>query len=716
MVQVQPAPKVQGNGEAVDKAVEGVTEAVNKVIDLHDFGVQQEAELGRRKNAQNMNIALRKRMALAHDNPNSFYTPDGKLDEDKMRAFISEWQQKNNSASRDFWRGTRQMEDDYRLQADNENLEVQVASALAGQELQHRRKVFEENLGLAVANEDWPGAKRSLKDAWKDGQITETRYKLECLKVDQMQEKKRLEAYNEAVRKNPAAAKELGHEVLMGLAKPEKEADERPVVFDVNADVRESVMTEADGRLAAATLTLGERGGAYIAMSDAPSDESVLMAANASSKGAYTLADHQRDVRLIAARVMTNPNFAELTDSKKAELVASKAKLVGGADHFFGGNGDEYEGWLLAQVASVKGMGSAVDAADRMLKGHAGQAGIDKLLVQEVTDAEIAAAWEEGELPTGEALKKHREAMYQQHKQEWLNATGETADEVMRVGDVNKFWKWYMGKGGLYAKKRMVFSEGLRNVYAARAMDAVLHLRGNGEYELRNGQVVKLDGKSDWAVEQRVMKDVLQAPVTRAEYGTMDKLAKLEAKLEQDRRARAQKYAGEARDAEARVAERNKEQFDASLTSERAQFERMLVHDEEASKRQEKEQKKAEAEQKKREKAKKQRYAERAVYKAKWDGQRVEADAAPVVTVPLDMYKEIEKALDAGGKGFYVVLPGGGHPVPVKADEKAKGILFNRTCLPRMKRGKLTDAETATLVNGAAVRMQFTTNASTYDF
>lgn len=772
-VQVPSAPKVEGHGEAVDRAVDKVVGVANKVIDLHDFSEGQKTELERRQITNDAEDALKSKLALPFDDDESLYLPDGRIDENKLNAFVNEWQQKYMGVKADFWRGENAMKDAYRQQDDADRMDRSIRTAVLGRELQNRKQYFHDNVELAMLKGDYPGAKRAVKDAYAGGLFTETQRDIELLKLDQRAEKKRLAEQAEAVRRNPMLSAKVSHDTLMGMVVPEPAVAEqtqgepaaadaakggepeekkaeavneavtmgggfgagagesaagdgltssvgggikeesleenfrgKPATFSVNAAEREALMQETLENERAATLTLSAGGRATVQLSGEPSEESVRMAARAEAAGAYTLEAHQRDVRLAAAEVLTNPLYAAMTDANRLKLIQQRAGLLGGADMYFGGVKEDYEGWLLNQAASVQGLGGAVKDADRMLAGHAGQMGIEALLLQEVTDEEVAAAWEEEGLHLGDsdAAKKVQEGLYQKHKQEWVNATGAEPEAAMRVKDVKDFMKWYGSKSGLHAQKRKVYTEALRNVYRERAIDAVLHLRATGRYELSSGQVVALDGKSDWAVEQRVIKDALQRPVTREEYGTMEALAKQKAKLVADRESRAKAYALKARAGVDRVKTEN-EKVKLKEFLERSDA---LAEEERRDERK----KALEKEQKEREKAEKERmegYSKRRPYFAKWDRVKSGNDAAAVVSLPAAMYAEVAKALKVEGRGFYVVLPGGGNPVPVKADADAKHVTFNRACFPKMvRKGVPSDLDNFDFVNGVNLGLKFT--------
>lgn len=770
-VQVQSAPKVEGHGEAVDRALGQAVDAANKVIDLHDFSEGQKTELGRRQIANEASDALKAKLALPYDDEESLYLPDGRLDENKLNAFVNEWQQKYIGVKADFWKGENAMKDAYRQQDDAARLDRSIRTAVVGRELQNRKQYFHDNVEMAVLKGDYPGAERAYDDALAGGMMTKTEHRIALLKLKQREEKERLAQQAEAVRRNPMLSAKVSHETLMGMVVPEPAAVEqtqgepaaaadaakaealndavtmgggfgagsgesaagdgltssvgggikeesleeafrgKQATFSVNAAEREALMQETLENERAATLTLSAGGRATVQLSGEPSEESVRMAARAEAAGAYTLEAHQRDVRLAAAEVLTNPLYAAMSGERKLKLIQQRAGLLGGADMYFGGVKEDYEGWLLNQAASVQGLGGAVKDADRMLAGQAGQMGIEALLLQEVTDEEVAAAWEEqtahvpqneGWFSTDEKARAVQRKLYDRFKQQWADKKQVELPAEPGKKDVKAFMEWYLTE--LHGKRREEYGKALRNVYRERAMDAVLHLRATGRYELVSGQVVALDGKTDWAVEQRVIKDVLQRPVTREEHGSMEALAKQQARLVSDREARAKEYALKARAGEDRVKRENEE----------VKFREFMERSDELAEeeRMEERKKALEKEQKEREKAEKERmegYSKRRPYFAKWDRVESGNDAAAVVSLPAALYADVAKALKVEGRGFYVVLPGGGNPVPVKADENAKHVTFNRACFPKMvSKGVPSDLDNFNFVNGVNLGLKFT--------
>ena len=183
VVQVGPAPKVEGQGALVDRAVEQLKGVANKVIDLHDFTEGQKTELERRQITDAASEALQAKMALPYDDPESLYTPDGRVDEGKLNAFVSEWQQKCNNVQSDFWRAENIAKDQYRQLDDADRLSKSLRTAVLGRELQNRKQYFADNLELAMLKKDWPGAERAAKEARAGGLLTEIQLKNELQKI-----------------------------------------------------------------------------------------------------------------------------------------------------------------------------------------------------------------------------------------------------------------------------------------------------------------------------------------------------------------------------------------------------------------------------------------------------------------------------------------------------------------------------------------------------
>ncbi len=719
-VQVQAAPKVEGHGEAVDRALGQAVDAANKVIDLHDFSEGQKTELGRRQIANEASDALQAKLALPYDDEESLYLPDGRLDENKLNAFVNEWQQKYIGVKADFWRSENAMRDAYRQQDDAARLDRSIRTAVVGRELQNRKQYFQGNVEMAMLKKDWPGAERAYDDALAGGMMTKTEHRIALLQLQQREEKERLAEMRQAERNNKLAAGDVTFELLDGMkggapAEVSAAGDVKltRAAVDPLVNAKLEVLEAGLDVERAASITLGDGGFLSVELSESPSDVSVWQAARA-SQGGYTLNEHRLDVAHVAAAVLSDENYAGLTDKQRRDVIAQRVHLVGGAQLFFDGDEAAYDGWIMNQAEQLAGLKGVVDKTDRMLAGYAGGKGIDALLDAEVTEQEVRDVWEGDRLLADESVEgiKAREALYLKYRDEWAAATGEEPrKDIIAAGDLSDFMEWYQQKGGKHDQLRASFAKGVRDVYRQKAIDAVLGLRAERVAKLSDGAVVELDGKSDWAVEQRVIRDALGRPLTRADYGTLEALARQEAVLADARRQRAKLYAAKGRESSSKVAAFNEAEKKAAAAAfaagpaipalDAAIAEEAAVRAKDAKK------KETVA------KALNKQLGQGVPVRARWDGKK--GAEAPKVVMPASAYAAIAENLGAKD-GFFVVLPGSSEPVPVEPDREAKGVVFNKACISMLKKGKFSKAELDKVVNGAAIKMKFTKDFVRYDF
>ena len=460
----------------------------------------------------------------------------------------------------------------------------------------------------------------------------------------------------------------------------------------------------------AASVTLGSGGGFSIELAEHPGEASVWQAARA-SQGGYTLAEHRLDVAHVAAAVLSDENYAGLTDKQRRDMIVQRVHLVGGAQLFFDGDEAAYEGWMMNQAEQLAGLKGVVKKTDRMLAGYAGAKGINALLNDEVTEQEVRDVWEDEWILNDKSVKgiKAREALYLRYRDQWAAATGEEPKkDIIAAGNLKDFMEWYKQKGGLHDQRRNAFVKGVRDVYRQKAMDAVLRLRAERAAKLSDGTVVELDGESDWSVEQRVIRDTLGVPLTRADYGTLDALAHQEEVLADARRQRARMYAAKARESQEKVDGFNEAErkagaaaFAAAAAADAAVAYDAAVRAKEAKK------KEAAA------KVLNKQLGQGVPVAARWDGKK--GAEPPKVVMPAAAYAAIADNLGAKD-GLFVVLPGSSEPVPVEPDKDAKGVVFNKACIGMLKKGKFSKAELGKVVNGAAIKMKFTKDSVRYDF
>lgn len=165
------APHVENMGHMVDGALEQLVGVSDKVIKLHDFGVQQDVEAKQRANDIEAEKEFMRRSALPWGDEESFYLPDGRVNEDVVNRYIAEQQKKNALVEGNYWGGDAKLEHAARIADVNGRLAQKVTIGLAAQENENRKRAFEANYALAVERGDMPGALRVLADAERAGQL-----------------------------------------------------------------------------------------------------------------------------------------------------------------------------------------------------------------------------------------------------------------------------------------------------------------------------------------------------------------------------------------------------------------------------------------------------------------------------------------------------------------------------------------------------------------
>ena len=614
----------------------------------------------------------------------------------------------------------------FRVAAKAQQAEQEILSGLQETwERVNRQKTetaWKDRYDLAVARGQYDEASGLLDRGVELNMFSRDRAEIMRLGLKATAEKERLAKLKLAEKNSKVAADSVSFELLESLqsgdAPAEKRGEEKKLTgaeteVDTLAEERMETLELGLDVSRAASITLGDGGFLSVELSESPSDVSVWQAARA-SQGGYTLKEHRLDVAHVAAAVLSDENYAGLTDKQRRDMIAQRVHLVGGAQLFFDGDEAAYEGWIMNQAEQLSGLKGVVNKADRMLVGYAGGKGINALLAEEVTEQEVRDVWEGDRLLADESVEgiKAREALYLKYRDEWAAATGEEPrKDIIAAGDLSDFMEWYQQKGGKHDQRRASFVKGVRDVYRQKAMDAVLRLRAERVAKLSDGTVVELDGKSDWAVEQRVIRDALGRPLTRADYGTLDALARQEAVLADARKQRARIYAAKGRESQAKVSGFNEAEKKAAAASfaagpaipalDAAIAEDAAVRAKDAKK------KEAAA------KALNKQLGQGVPVRARWDSKK--GAEAPKVVMPASAYAAIAENLGAK-EGFFVVLPGSSEPVPVEPDDKAGGVVFNKACISMLKKGKFSKAELGKVVNGAAIKMKFTKDSVRYDF
>lgn len=432
----------------------------------------------------------------------------------------------------------------------------------------------------------------------------------------------------------------------------------------------------------------------------------------------YSLADYRNSIAKVAAGYFSDERMIGMTDAQLVDALVDEVQMDGAADVWFDGDALSYKGWLkteLSNLSVTRGSG-AVRAADRMMTGAEGRAGLNELLAQEVTQEEIASlgygfnavsAVTKGGLrdKQDKLVPAFRQAVleYERYRERWANElaaanskytpSDEDTPGKRYKADWQEFGKWYMKQADLYKSRVDALEEGVRDVYRQRAVDAVATLRQSGSYKLGT-EVVQLDGKSDWAQEEKVLRYVLRQPLTNSELGSAKALAATKEKLYHERKNRAASYAQAY--AEHRELLKGKK---AAMAEEKARAKQEKKDAEEL----EKVLKQADAE-------RLSGYGRKVERKVKFGSVgKAGEDEPAVVVVPRKMYAEAAGALGASGGGFYAFIPGVEDGIPVMAGD-VETVQFNAPVLNLLdgKKDKLTGQQLRALANeGLMIPVQF---------
>lgn len=457
-------------------------------------------------------------------------------------------------------------------------------------------------------------------------------------------------------------------------------------------------------------------------MGPAASESTQMLAGVAAAFGDYTLDDYRRTISKIAAGYFSDERMAGMSGDSLISKLYDEVKMDGAADVWFDGDELAYEGFVkteLSRLLAVRGS-DAVRAADRMMAGADGVDGIAAMLEREVTDEEISGLTSYGYEAMAQIAKNgirdeesrvlhpyFRSALreYETHHGRWVEELAKDSKNKYKPSDEEdvakrfkddwqEFSTWYMKQKDLYGVQHDALVKGVRDVYRQRAVDAVATLRGAGSYQIGN-EVVQLDGKSDWAQEQKVLRHVLRQPLSERELGSVRALADTKVQLAQERKRRAALYAQEAKEHRAHLKTRQDEIAAAKARKKKA--------DEEEKKSAALREKVREEEYKEKQKAAQKRldgYSKKTNYRMRWDGKTCDAGTPPVVTIPRDMYEEVAGALGAND-GFYARLGSLTDDFDVRPGD-VDGVMLNLPALNLLdgKKDKFTARKLSDVVNG----------------
>lgn len=737
------APQAQGDIQhAVMSGSAALTDYENEYQRLDDYREGAEAMRMLRESRARHEGRLKEGLAAAPGTKLSLYRADGELDESKLEQLQLRAQDEEDKIRPKFWSAQRLAKYEQQYADFESTSRVHEQGLIRAHRLDAVRRAGEAALDEAEKAGDLQGYQAELRNQVEAGVLMESEARVKMLEFNKRLERKRLEALKAAGRAGDGRV--ISHELMQSLKHLPAQSQESDVSGLVSTsgtldDTKDSMLTMKNTGLAAlpadellagfnvaqrladsGAVTLGS-GAGHLAfeLPESPGESTQKVAGVAQAFNGYSLADYRNSVAKVAAGYFSDESMSGMTDAQLVDALVDEVQMDGAADAWFEGDALAYKGWLqteLAKLSVTRGSG-AVRAADRMLVGAEGRAGLDELLAQEVTQDEIASlgyGFNAVAAITRRGLRDENDVLapgfrqavseYERYRERWAQELRASDDEYTPSkedtpgkrykDDWQEFGKWYMKQADLYKTRRDALVEGVRDVYRQRAVDAVSTLRQSGSYKL-GSEVVQLDGKSDWAQEEKVIRYVLRQPLTNSELGSAKALAATKEKLYHERKNRAATYAQAA--AEHKALLKSKQ---SAIAEEKARDKQEKKESEEL----EKVLKQAEDERI----AGYGRKVERKVTYGRMSKEKG-ADEPAVVVLPRKMYAEAAGALGAGAGGFYAFLPGVNDGIPVMAGD-VDTIQVNAPVLNLIdgKKNKLTGQQLQALSNeGLMVPMQF---------
>lgn len=714
---------------AVFSGADAVGEGVNEFQRLQDYQAGADAMRQLREIGSMHEGRLKMALEAAPGSKGSVLRENGEVDESKMEAMMLRAQDEVDKVRPKFWSPQRlaRYEEEF---ADWESTSrVHVEGLVRQHRLRGIRRAGEAALDEAEKLGNARVYQQELANQVDAGLLMEREAHVKMLEFNERMERKRLAALRTAGKAGDGRV--VTAEMMQSLkAMPVQEVSASDSEQDARTMKDAGLATLPPDELMAGfnvaqrladsgAVTLNPNVGMLeFELPSSPGASTQKVAGVAQAFKGYSLADYRNSIAKVAAGYFSDERMIGMTDAQLVDALVNEVQMDGAADVWFDGDALAYKGWLkteLSNLSVTRGSG-AVLAADRMMTGAEGRAGLNELLVQEVTQEEIASlgyGFNAVSAITKEGLRDKQDKLvpafrqavqeYERYRERWakeLKASGDkyTPSDEDTPGkrykdDWQEFGKWYMKQADLYKLRVEALEEGVRDVYRQRAVDAVATLRQSGCYKLGT-EVVQLDGKSDWAQEEKVLRYVLRQPLTNSELGSARALAATKEKLYHERKNRAATYAQAY--AEHKKLLKSKQ---SAIAEEKA--------------RDEQEKKEAEELEKVLKQADDERlsgYGRKVERKVTFGSVgKAGEDEPAVVVVPRAMYTEAAGALGAAGGGFYAFIPGVADGIPVMAGD-VEAVQFNAPVLNLLdgKKDKLTGQQLRALANeGLMIPVQF---------
>lgn len=169
--QVPGMPKVQGMGDALDRAIGAGLQVAEQYAKLHDFGEQQRSEHEARVIDVQMEQALQQGLTAKWGTRESFFNEDGTRNEDNIAAFAGRWQEAYDGINCSYLLRDNALRDGALMSQRKDGVMAKVQLGTTEQEFRNRREAFESNYALAVERGDAAGVANALAGAVESGQM-----------------------------------------------------------------------------------------------------------------------------------------------------------------------------------------------------------------------------------------------------------------------------------------------------------------------------------------------------------------------------------------------------------------------------------------------------------------------------------------------------------------------------------------------------------------
>lgn len=179
-VHVQQMPSFGGmphNGEAVDRAIEGLERAAEGWARISDLGAAQRVEAERNRNRDEMETELQTAANADWSSDDALFRSDGTLNQDTYDRIVSKYRGKNEEIQASFLLRDNATRHAVATDEEYENINTRAAKFVALKQIANTRDVFQDNYRLALEQGRYGDAARYAREAGASGVLTPAQVK-----------------------------------------------------------------------------------------------------------------------------------------------------------------------------------------------------------------------------------------------------------------------------------------------------------------------------------------------------------------------------------------------------------------------------------------------------------------------------------------------------------------------------------------------------------